>query len=134
MNPMNNIEIIKTVYAAYAAGDLATIQSYMTDDVVWTAEGHPVMTWTGNFTGKARTTAFFTGLLNDFVNPVLDMEIFIGEGDNVAVFGRYQATVRNNGVRLDTPVAHYFRLRDGKIAEYRNFTNSAVIVEAMNAV
>jgi ketosteroid isomerase-like protein len=130
---MNNIEIIKSVYAAYAAGDLAAIQSHMTDDVIWMAEGHPVMTWTGNFTGKANTTAFFAGLMNDFTNPVLDMEIFMGDGDKVAVFGRYRATVRNNGVRIDTPIAHYFRLRDGKIAEYRNFTNSAVIVEAMNS-
>ena len=132
-NNMTNAEVIKTVYAAYAAGDLATIQSYMTEDVAWIAEGHPAITWTGEFHGKANTSGFFAGLRNDLADPVLAMDIFISEGDVVATFGRFQATVRSNGVRVDTPVAHYFRLRDGKIAEYRNFLNSAAMVEAMQA-
>jgi ketosteroid isomerase-like protein len=131
-NKMTNVEIIKAVYAAYAAGDLATIQSYMTEDVIWTVEGHPVLTWTGNFAGKDSTTAFFSRLQESFADPKLDMEIFISEGDKVATFGRYRATVRKNRVQVDTPIAHYFRLRGGKIAEHRNFTNSALLVDAMN--
>ena len=31
---------------------------------------------------------------------------------------------------MDTPVAHYFKFRGGKIARYINLTNSGAFVEA----
>ncbi len=48
--------------------------------------------------------------------------------------GRYQATVKATGIRVDTPVAHYFKFRDGKIARYINIINSAAFVEANRPV
>jgi ketosteroid isomerase-like protein len=34
---------------------------------------------------------------------------------------------------VDTPVAHYFKFRDGKVVRYINITNSAAFVEANRA-
>ena len=127
-----NVEVIKSMYAAYAKGDLADIMNHMTDDVQWTSEGVKQMSWAGSWHGKPNTKAFFEGLNKDLESPHLDMNTFIAEGDKVAAFGRYKATVRKTGKHVDTPVAHYFRLKDGKVAEYRNFINSAAVVEAMS--
>jgi ketosteroid isomerase-like protein len=61
------------------------------------------------------------------------MTEFFATGDAVAAFGRYQATLRKNGVRVDTPVAHYFKFRDGKVARYMNIINTGALVEAARA-
>jgi len=127
-----NVELIKAMYAAYAKGDLADIMNHMADDVQWTSEGVKAMSWAGSWKGKQNTVAFFEGLQKDLEDSHLDMNVFVAEGDKVAAFGRYKAKVRKTGKHVDTPVAHYFRLKDGKVAEYRNFTNSAAIVEAMS--
>jgi ketosteroid isomerase-like protein len=62
------------------------------------------------------------------------MTEFLASGDAVAVFGRYSATVRATGVRVDTPVGHYFKFRDGKIVRYVNLINTAAFVEAQRPV
>ena len=61
------------------------------------------------------------------------MTEFFSTSDAVAAFGRYQATVKT-GIRIDTPVAHYFKFRDGKVSRYVNFINSAAFVEAKRPV
>jgi hypothetical protein len=47
-----------------------TIQSYLPNDVTWTAEGHPALNWTANFVGKDNTTVFWS-LRESFADPVL---------------------------------------------------------------
>jgi ketosteroid isomerase-like protein len=61
------------------------------------------------------------------------MTEFFSNGDAVAAFGRYQATVKATGVRVDTPVAHYFKFRNGKVVRYINIINSGAFLEAKRA-
>lgn len=61
------------------------------------------------------------------------MTEFFQSGDAVAAFGRYQATVKASGIRVDTPVAHYFKFRDAKVARYVNIVNTGAFLEAADA-
>ncbi len=44
--------------------------------------------------------------------------------------GRYQATVRNTGAEIDTPIAHFFTVRNGKIEKWVGFSDSAHVADA----
>jgi ketosteroid isomerase-like protein len=59
------------------------------------------------------------------------MTEFLQTGDSVATFGRYQATVKASGIRVDTPVGHLFKFRDGKIVRYINLVNTGAFIEAV---
>ena len=61
---------------------------------------------------------------------MLNVTTYISSGDEVATFGRYDATVKATGVRVSTPLAHYFKFRDGKVSRYVNYINSGAFVEA----
>jgi ketosteroid isomerase-like protein len=129
----SNLETVKKMYAAFGRGDIATIVANMADDVVWAFEANPTIAWAGIRRGPQEAVGFFEGIDKDVTGNKLDMTEFFVDGDKVAAFGRYEATVRKNGIRVSSPVAHYFRFRDGKVVEYRNLLNTAAFSDAMNA-
>jgi len=124
------IQKIKDIYAAFGRGDIATILASMTDDVSWEFEAPAALSWSGVRHTPGEAAGFFSGLAAEQSDPHLEMTEFFSSDNAVAAFGRYQATVRATGIRVDTPVAHYFQFRDGKIARYINVINSAAFVDA----
>ncbi len=127
------IEKIKDIYAAFGRGDIAAILASLTDDVSWEFEAPAELSWSGIRHTPQEAAGFFAGIGAEHANPNLAMTEFFATNNAVAAFGRYQATVKTTGIRVDTPVAHYFQFRDGKIARYINIINSAAFVEAGRA-
>ena len=127
----NLVSTIQEIYAAFGRGDVPAILARLTDDVVWETEGPKVISFTGTRHGIAETKGFFDAIGNDHVNPVLTMTDFVASGDAVAAIGRYEATMKATGKRVNTPVGHYWKFRDGKVARYTGFFDSAAVVEAL---
>ena len=130
---MSNTQVVKDIYAAFGRGDIAGILGMLTDDVRWDFEAPAEISFAGSRRGIKETSGFFEGLAKDHTDPKLDMTHFIESGDEVAAFGRYEATARNTGMRTSTPIAHYWKIRGGKVAQYIGFANTAAFVEAMKA-
>ncbi|HUQ92276.1 MAG TPA: nuclear transport factor 2 family protein [Bryobacteraceae bacterium] len=126
-----SVSIVKELYAAFSRGDIQAILARVDQDVVWEMEAPPIISFGGIRRGIAETAGFFEGLAKDHTGPQLDMTEFLESGDAVAAFGRYEATMRISGKLVNSPVAHYFKFRDGKIVRYQNFVNTAAFVEAM---
>jgi ketosteroid isomerase-like protein len=76
---------------------------------------------------------FFNALASTQENMKLTMEDFIAEGDGVAAFGRSQAKVKATGRNFDTPVAHLFRIRNGKVSRFLNFGDTAQVLAAYSS-
>ena len=121
---------IKEIYAAFGRGDVPFILASMADDVSWEFEAPAEISWAGIRRGPQEAAGFFAGIAAEHADPKLEMTHFFESEDGVAAFGRYSATLRATGVRVDTPVGHYFRFRDGKIVRYINLINTAAFVEA----
>ena len=119
------IDQIKDLYAAFGRGDVAAILAMVTDDVSWEFEAPAELSWSGLRRGPQEAAGFFAGIAAEHADPVLNMTEFFANDDAVAAFGRYAATVKKTGKRVETPVAHYFRFRDGKISRYVLTINSA---------
>jgi hypothetical protein len=57
-------------------------------------------------------------------------ENFVAQGETVVATGRYTATVRDTGANIDTPIAHLFTVRNGKVVRWEGFSDSARVAEA----
>lgn len=124
---------VKELYAAFGRGDVSFILANLTADASWEFEAPSSITWSGIRRGPEQTAGFFAGIAAEHSDPKLEMTQFLSSSDEVAAFGRYSATVRATGVRVDTPVGHYFKFRDGKVVRYINLINTAALVEAARA-
>src|SRR5689334_5844954 len=99
---------VKDLYAAFALGDIGANLNGMTEDVGWELEAPAEISWGGVRKGRDEAAGFFAGIAAEHSDPQLQMTEYFSNTDAVAAFGRYQATVRATGIRVDTPVAHYF--------------------------
>ena len=73
----------------------------------------------------------FGPMTTDILNYTVAPEESIASGDTVAVVVRYTGTGKATGKELDLTVVHVWDVRDGKIARFRQFANTARFLEVV---
>jgi len=124
------IQSIKDVYAAFGRGDVATILSKLSSDVSWEVEAPAEISFAGIRKGPDAVKGFFQAIANDHADPKLEITEYLSSTDAVATFGRYKCTLKKTGKHVDSPVAHLFKFRDGKIVRFVDHINTAAFLEA----
>jgi hypothetical protein len=129
MSEAQNTKVVQDAYAAFGRGDIPGLLDLMTDDIQWqpvlgTAKHVP---FSGSRKGKAGVAEFFkiVGETEDFQQ--FEPREFIAQNDKVVALGHYRAVTRATGKTFDSPFAMVFTLRGGKVAEFREFTDSAAV-------
>jgi ketosteroid isomerase-like protein len=129
MNEQQNTETIKAMYAAFARGDVQTIMSALTDDVQWSLDGPATIPFAGTRRGPAEVMGFFQALGSTQENQKLTIDTYVAQGDVVATSGRYAARVKSTGKSFDSPIAHFFTFRNGKVSKFVDFGDTALMAE-----
>lgn len=130
MSEQTNIQVIQQAYQCFGQGDIAGVLATLTEDVVWHVAPVAGVAYTGTRTGHAGAGEFFAGLVE--AEDVLKFAPgeFIAQGDKVAVIGSYGGRVKTTGREYETYWIHVFHLRDGKIASFAEYTDTAAIANA----
>jgi ketosteroid isomerase-like protein len=129
MSEAQNTKVVQDAYAAFGRGDIPTLLGYMTDDVQWqpvigTARHVP---FSGARTGKAAVAEFFKQVSETEDFEQFEPREFVAQRDMVVAIGHYRARTKATGRTFDSAFAMVFTLRDGKVAAFREFTDSAAI-------
>jgi len=122
---------VKGFYAAFSRGDIATILASVADDVSWEFEAPSELLSSGIRRSPKEVAEYFSAVAGQNVDHNLEMTEFFATDDAVAAFGRYQGTVKSSGIRVDTPLAHYFKFRDGKVVRHVQLANTGATLEAI---
>jgi len=133
MNETQNAALIRSLYDAFGRGDVAYILANVTADSVWNTEGPAVIPYTGVRRGPKEVAGFFEALGGTLDNMKLTIDCELAQGDGVASFGRFAGTVKATGKSFDAPVAHYFKVRDGKVSEFVDVVETGSIAAAYTA-
>ncbi|MBZ5633144.1 MAG: nuclear transport factor 2 family protein [Acidobacteriia bacterium] len=124
------IQTIKDLYAAFGRGDVAAILSQLAPDVSWEVEAPAEVAFAGIRKGPEAVKGFFQAIASDHADPKLEITDYFSSADAVGTFGRYQCTLKKTGKRVDSPVAHLFKFRGGKIVRFVDHINTAAFLEA----
>jgi uncharacterized protein len=126
----DNLGLIQDVYAAYAQGNSQFILDSVTDDVDWINEGPNSIPYAGTFKGRKDVQRFFEAIGTSVDNGRVTPEDWIAQGDKVVSTGRFTATVKKSGRRIDVPIAHVFTVNNGKISRWVGYADTARVAEA----
>ena len=99
-------------------------------DVSWELEAPAEISMAGIRKGPEAVKGFFQAIASDHADPKLEIDEYFSSADGVATFGRYKCTLKKTGKHLDSPVAHLFKFRDGKIVRFVDYTDTAAYLEA----
>ncbi len=130
MSDSENTKIVEAAYAAFGRGDVEAILALLSDDVDWESFGPKAIPYTGNLRGKAQAATFFQILGTTTQFSEFAPEHFVAQGDMVIVLGRERFTVTATGREADVHWAHAFTLRGGKIARFREYSETDAIRRA----
>jgi len=130
---MNNVDIVKNLYAAFGRGDIQTVLGMMDPEIEWyEAEGHPYMPtgkpWVGPDTIlKNLFMRFGTEWDGVAVHPA----VFHDAGDDVVVEGRFSGTHKQTGKSANLQICHLWSVKDGRATAFRGFTDTAQLQDVM---
>lgn len=126
-----NVTLVQNLYSAFGRGEIATIVKAATADCRWEVVGRrsdfPTL---GRFQGQAGVGSFFEAVGQHLDFKEFSPAEFYPAGDKVFVLGRYAMTIRKTGKPMASEWCHVFTIRDGKVAGFREFTDTAQVADA----
>ena len=129
-----NLELVRSIYSAFAAGDIEAVLARMAPDIVWNeaesfayADGNP-------YRGpQAILSGVFGRITADYDGFQVVAEEFLDAGEAIVATGRYRGTAKATGTALDAQFAHVWRVRDGKAAGFQQYTDTLQFARASGA-
>ena len=131
---MKPIDVVKRFYAGLERGDVPGVLGLLDSDVRWTeAERFPYYggTWVGP---QAVLDNLLKPLGEDWDGFSACASDFVVDGERIVSLGAYAGTYKSTGKAMTAPFAHVWTVRGGKIAEFRMYTDTAKVLEALAPV
>jgi uncharacterized protein len=127
----DSLTTVRSVYDAFAKGDVQTVLGLMSEKVEWNEAEHFTYWPGGPFIGpQAVLNGVFARIGQDCDGFTVDVGRLVGCGDTVLTEARYRGTAKATGKRLDVQVAHVWDVRDGKIVRFQQYVDTWQVAQA----
>jgi len=122
----DNQEIVKSMYDAFARGDVPFVLGLFDPQIEWNEAENYLYAGGNPYIGPQ---AVLNGVLaptgRDWDGFSATPEEIVASGDTVIAMGRYRGTYKATGARANAQFVHVFKLKDGKIIRFQQYTDTA---------
>ena len=126
-----NKQIVESFYSALGRGDIASAFAVVDRNVVWKEGENFLYADQSPYVGvDAVLSGLFARLGSEWENFTVAHEELVDGGDTVVAFGRYNGVFKATGGKVHAQFVHVFRLQDGKIAKFQQYTDTAQFKDA----
>jgi uncharacterized protein len=125
MSEQDNVGIVQQAYRNYQDGNVQGVLNLCDENIDWELPAMEGIPFSGKRRGRDQVGQFFTQLAD--AQEVLQFEPreFIAQGNKVVAFGHYAWSVRETDRNYESDWVHVFTVRDGKVAEFKEYTDTA---------
>ncbi|MCY0148884.1 nuclear transport factor 2 family protein [Hoeflea sp. G2-23] len=121
-------ETLDRYYAALKAGDSQALRGVVSDDIeVHYPAPDGLLPWAGDWIGFERFENFLATVGDHLVIDAVEPLAIHVAGDTVITVLKGEWTVKANGREVHTETVNMFTLRDGKIARYQVYSDTAAL-------
>jgi ketosteroid isomerase-like protein len=123
-----NVELVQMLYKAFGDGRIDTILKHCSDTIAWDCVGNPAwVPLAGTRSGKDAVRRFFEELGRGFTFEEFSPDSFHDAGDHVFCFGHSRSRAAATGQTINDRFLHAFRIKDGKVAAFTEFMDTAAV-------
>jgi ketosteroid isomerase-like protein len=120
----------RQLYDFYARKDADAIQSLIHDDIDWTMYGpEKIFPFQGHRSGKTAVLQVLQMIGEEYELQRYEPEFVIADGDRVAAISNVAFRRKSSGRVLSFKVANFMRVQDGRIIEFREFSDTFNVAE-----
>jgi ketosteroid isomerase-like protein len=128
-----SIDTVRGFYDALGRVDVPGVLALLQSELEWTeAERFPYYSGTWR-TPQEILDKVFIPLARDWDGFSAKAHDFIAEGDRVVSLGTYSGIFKSTGRSMTSAFAHVWTVRDGRIAKFDMYTDTAKVLEALKA-
>ena len=127
---MDNGKLIENIYAAFNRGDHSFVVKNITDDVEWVEFGPSSIPYTGVHHGRGSVEHCLSIMRTTQSEQRIRITEIVSAGETVVATIRYSGLVNTTGRAFDTSAAQVFTIRNGKVASFRNYFDTAQLATA----
>jgi ketosteroid isomerase-like protein len=129
-----NVAIIKSVYEAFASGNVAGVLGVMSPEIVWhEAENFPYADCNPYRGPEAVAAGVFARCIGEWKGFAVRMVDLIDGGDRVIALGRYNGEYKATGRRMNPQAVHVWTLKDGKAVAFQQYIDTLDVARATGA-
>lgn len=130
MAEMKPLDVVQSFYRSLAHGDAPAALAALDPHVEWTeAEGFPCA---GTYRGPDDVlNGVLARLGTEWTGFEATPDEFVDGGDTVVALGTYRGTCKDTGKSFQAPFAHLWRIRNGKAVRFVQYTDTALVQEAL---
>jgi uncharacterized protein len=125
MDIQQNKQLVMRGYQMFQDGNIDGLLQLFSDDIEWLGYQTEYVPFSRDYHGKQDVAQFFAELNAAQEADQFEPQELIAEGDRVVVIGTAQWIVRATGKQYGYPWVHAFTIRDGKIARFQQYYDSA---------
>jgi ketosteroid isomerase-like protein len=122
----DSLQVVQAFYQAMETGNVPGALGQLDPNVDWNEAENFVYADQSPYRG---TDDLVNGLFLRFVTAWEGFgavpEQFIANGDRVVVLGRYRGTYRETNKSVDAQFAHVYRVANGKVVHFQQYTDTA---------
>jgi uncharacterized protein len=120
-----NVDLVRAIYDAFAAGDIGGVLARMSPDIVWNeAENFPYADGNPYCGPQAILNGVFARIGAEWDGFEAVAEELLDAGDTVVALGRYRGTCKATGRAMDAQLAHVWRIAGGKAARFQQYADT----------
>jgi ketosteroid isomerase-like protein len=131
MPDQTNLHSVHAIFAAFARNDLTAALAMLADDVDWHNLGPESLGYTAPRRGRDQVREFFRQVDEIFSHEQFNPRDFIAQDDKVVVAGTELVSVKPDGNPFLNHWCMIFTFKDGKIARWRCYEDTAAVQAAM---
>lgn len=127
-----NVELVRGLYEAFAAGDVEGVLGCLDPDIVWLeAEGNPYADGNPYVGPDAVAQGVFARCIGEWDGFAVAVDELLDAGDTVIMLGRYHGTYKATGLAQHTQVVHVWRIANGAAVRFQQFADTRQLARVM---
>jgi ketosteroid isomerase-like protein len=127
-----NVDLVRSIYDAFAAGDVGGVLGRMSHDIIWNEAEHNAYADGNPYIGpEAVANGVFARCVGEWDGFRVVIEELIDAGDTVITFGRYGGTFKRTSRAQNTQLAHVWRVAGGKAVRFQQHADTLHLAHVM---
>ncbi len=126
-----NVDLVRGIYDAFAAGDVPAVLAAMSPDMIWNeAENFPLADRNPYVGHDAIVQGVFVRLAEQWDGFAVEVDEVLDAGDTVVALGHYVGSHRATGKAIRAQLAHVWRIEGNKATRFQQYTDTLQVARA----
>jgi ketosteroid isomerase-like protein len=129
--PQSVTELVESLYEAFGKGDVPYVLGTFAPELVWNEAENFLYADRNPYVGpQAVLEGVFLRLATEWDGFGVSVAEIVASGDTAVALGRYRGMYKASGAAVDAQFVHVWRVADGKIVRFQQYTDTAQFREA----